>query len=750
MRLFALDELRPPAGVPGAARIVAPGRRRRHRPARRVAGGVRRRAGHRLAASAYVARPGRPRARGGRGRAALGGRRRAGRAGGRASGHGGHVADRAGLHPARAPGSRLRRRRHRRGLAVGADRGARNRADLHRPREPDDEPALPPSWLPARATTPSSSCSCSPGRRRDHQPAADRRGDTTGWGRIGDVTRGGARRQPERRRPEVRRPSADRAATAAPERRWPGSGSPGSRPRRRSRRWAGGRATARLRAPTTSCGRWPAAPTRTSRCAPWTGWPRPRSDWPACDAALRSDVVLRGRLLALLGSSTALGDHLVDPPRPLAPAHRRRARPLRRRRDAHRHAARRGRRRPGRPAGGRARRRRPPRPDQRRGRRRAAHRLPRRAAGAGRRRPGRGRRADAAGARRWRTVAAQLADLADRGAARGAGRRGGRGGRQRRGPAGGDRDGQERRARAELRQRRRRRVRRRAGRRGHHPAGEPDDADRRGGVLPGRRQPATRRAGRARWCARWTGTSRYYKRWAKTWEFQALLKARPVAGDPELGAAYAEAVAPLVWTAAGRPDFVADVQAMRRRVEEHVRPDHADRELKLGRGGLRDVEFAVQLLQLVHGRADEALRSPTTLDALAALAEGGYVGRDDGANLAASYRFLRAARAPAAAAAHAPHPPAARRGRHRRAALAGPRGPAAPRRAPRRRRRAAGGVAAQRPAGPPAAREAVLPAAARRGVAAGRHRALAGGRHAPGSARWAGRRRRARSTTCGR
>ena len=133
----------------------------------------------------------------------------------------------------------------------------------------------------------------------------------------------------------------------------------------------------------------------------------------------------------------------------------------------------------------------------------------------------------------------------------------------------------------------------------------------------------------------------YYKRWAKTWEFQALLKARPVAGDPELGAAYAEAVAPLVWTAAGRPDFVADVQAMRRRVEEHVRPDHADRELKLGRGGLRDVEFAVQLLQLVHGRADPVLRSPTTLDALAALAGGGYVGRDDGANLAASYRFLR-------------------------------------------------------------------------------------------------------------
>ena len=133
----------------------------------------------------------------------------------------------------------------------------------------------------------------------------------------------------------------------------------------------------------------------------------------------------------------------------------------------------------------------------------------------------------------------------------------------------------------------------------------------------------------------------YYRRWATTWEFQALLKARPIAGDPELGAAYAEAVAPLVWNAADRENFVADVQAMRRRVLDHVRPELAERELKLGRGGLRDVEFAVQLLQLVHGRTDPRLHSPTTLDALTALADGGYVGRDDAANLAASYRFLR-------------------------------------------------------------------------------------------------------------
>ena len=133
----------------------------------------------------------------------------------------------------------------------------------------------------------------------------------------------------------------------------------------------------------------------------------------------------------------------------------------------------------------------------------------------------------------------------------------------------------------------------------------------------------------------------YYERWAKTWEFQALLKARPAAGDPDLGAAYADAVAPFVWSAADRDDFVSDVQRMRQRVEEHIPAREADRELKLGRGGLRDVEFSVQLLQLVHGRSDVLLRSPTTLSALEALSTWGYVGREDGATLAAAYRFLR-------------------------------------------------------------------------------------------------------------
>ena len=133
----------------------------------------------------------------------------------------------------------------------------------------------------------------------------------------------------------------------------------------------------------------------------------------------------------------------------------------------------------------------------------------------------------------------------------------------------------------------------------------------------------------------------YYTRWARTWEFQALLKNRPATGDLELGEQYRAALMPMVWNASERTDFVADVQTMRRRVEDLVPADLRDRELKLGQGSLRDVEFAVQLLQLVHGKADESLHEQGTVEALTALAAGGYVGRDDAANLTASYEFLR-------------------------------------------------------------------------------------------------------------
>ncbi len=133
----------------------------------------------------------------------------------------------------------------------------------------------------------------------------------------------------------------------------------------------------------------------------------------------------------------------------------------------------------------------------------------------------------------------------------------------------------------------------------------------------------------------------YYTKWAQTWEYQALLKARACAGDAALGAAFEAAVAPFVWRAAGRDGFVENARAMRTRVEDNIPRKDADRELKLGRGGLRDVEFTVQLLQLVHGRTDESLRVRGTVPAIAALSQGGYIGRASAGELTRCYCFLR-------------------------------------------------------------------------------------------------------------
>lgn len=133
----------------------------------------------------------------------------------------------------------------------------------------------------------------------------------------------------------------------------------------------------------------------------------------------------------------------------------------------------------------------------------------------------------------------------------------------------------------------------------------------------------------------------YYDRWAKSWEFQALLKARPLAGDAELGAEYIAAVQPKIWSSAAREDFVESVQRMRERVMEHIDAEDAPYQLKLGSGGLRDIEFTVQLLQLVHGLTDESLRTRGTLESLDALVAGGYIGRADAATFADDYRILR-------------------------------------------------------------------------------------------------------------
>ncbi|WP_341873755.1 bifunctional [glutamine synthetase] adenylyltransferase/[glutamine synthetase]-adenylyl-L-tyrosine phosphorylase [Leucobacter viscericola] len=133
----------------------------------------------------------------------------------------------------------------------------------------------------------------------------------------------------------------------------------------------------------------------------------------------------------------------------------------------------------------------------------------------------------------------------------------------------------------------------------------------------------------------------YYERWAKGWEFQALLKARPLAGDRELGEEFVRSTRQLVWASSSREDFVGSVQRMRERVTEHISDDDLEVQLKLGPGGLRDIEFSAQLLQLVHGQYDDQLHVRGTLPALRALVEGGYVARSDGDRLASDYRRLR-------------------------------------------------------------------------------------------------------------
>jgi glutamate-ammonia-ligase adenylyltransferase len=134
----------------------------------------------------------------------------------------------------------------------------------------------------------------------------------------------------------------------------------------------------------------------------------------------------------------------------------------------------------------------------------------------------------------------------------------------------------------------------------------------------------------------------YWERWAQTWELQALIKARPVAGDAALGAAFIARAERYVWPEVLDPDAVREVRAMKARTEEMLRrKGTAEREVKRGYGGIRDIEFAVQLLQLVHGRADHDVRARATLDALEALAARGYVHPSDAARLDEAYTWLR-------------------------------------------------------------------------------------------------------------
>jgi glutamate-ammonia-ligase adenylyltransferase len=134
----------------------------------------------------------------------------------------------------------------------------------------------------------------------------------------------------------------------------------------------------------------------------------------------------------------------------------------------------------------------------------------------------------------------------------------------------------------------------------------------------------------------------YWDQWAEPWEFQALLRARAVAGDPDLCRSFDASASQHLWSRPFTAESLRAVRAMKVRSESEVaRRGLTERELKLGSGGIRDIEFAVQLLQLVHGGADPELRVQTTLTALDELADAGYVARHDDEQLSVAYRFLR-------------------------------------------------------------------------------------------------------------
>jgi glutamate-ammonia-ligase adenylyltransferase len=138
------------------------------------------------------------------------------------------------------------------------------------------------------------------------------------------------------------------------------------------------------------------------------------------------------------------------------------------------------------------------------------------------------------------------------------------------------------------------------------------------------------------------GYRAYYEKWARPWEFQALLKARAVGGDAALGEEFMSMIEGFVYPERLSPDAVREIRDLKARAEKAIAAKGvASREVKRGPGGIRDIEFAVQLLQLVHGRREPRIRTGNTLEGLAHLAHLAYVGDPDADELAEAYRFLR-------------------------------------------------------------------------------------------------------------
>lgn len=134
----------------------------------------------------------------------------------------------------------------------------------------------------------------------------------------------------------------------------------------------------------------------------------------------------------------------------------------------------------------------------------------------------------------------------------------------------------------------------------------------------------------------------YYAQWGELWERLMLIKARPIAGDAELGAEFTETIHPFRFPRSLSESALSEIGHLKRLIEEQVvREGELNRDVKLGRGGIREVEFIVQALQLLHGGRQPFLQGSQTLPMLKRLADYDLLPESETGVLSAAYIFLR-------------------------------------------------------------------------------------------------------------
>src|SRR5208283_4074324 len=134
----------------------------------------------------------------------------------------------------------------------------------------------------------------------------------------------------------------------------------------------------------------------------------------------------------------------------------------------------------------------------------------------------------------------------------------------------------------------------------------------------------------------------YYAEWGQTWERMMLIKARPVAGDESLAAEFLEMIQSFRYPPSLSTDVLREVAAVKDRIEtEVVGADELERNVKLGCGGIREIEFIVQSLQILHAGKQPFFQTGQTLPCLVKLAQYHLLSDEEARQLDAAYRFLR-------------------------------------------------------------------------------------------------------------